>query len=135
MCPKWLHAGSLSLNLTASSYAIGPSKADDLRPEDALSGLHQGDVMPTLTVTIPCSLEALLKDAVVGRPSSLDSVVTAALSQYFQTAQHRAYQISASAALVQGVYGGLQQAVPKPKEPANREFNRGVTTTVKRISR
>jgi hypothetical protein len=36
--------------------------------------------MPKLTVTIPISLETVLKDAVAGRASSLDSVVTAALS-------------------------------------------------------
>jgi acetolactate decarboxylase len=93
-----------------------------LRREDALSGLHEGDVMPTLTVTIPSSLEAVLKDGVVGRASSLDSVVMAALSQYFQTARHRAYQISTSAALVQGVYAG---AVSSRTLLANGDFGLG----------
>ena len=62
--------------------------------------------MPNLAVTIPTSLADILKDAVATQASSLDSVVTAALSQYFQTARHRAYQISTSVALVQGVYDG-----------------------------
>lgn len=74
--------------------------------EGVVSGLHEGDVVPKLTITIPSSLEAVLKDAVVGRASSLDGVVTAALTQYFQSNRHRACQISTSAALVQGVYGG-----------------------------
>jgi hypothetical protein len=43
--------------------------------------------MPNLAVTIPIPLANILKDAVAMRASSLDSVVTAALSQYFQTAR------------------------------------------------
>jgi len=78
--------------------------------------------MPKLTVTIPSSLETVLKDAVVERASSLDSVVTAALSQYFQSDRHRVYQISTSAALVQGVYGG---AVSSRTLLANGDFGLG----------
>jgi acetolactate decarboxylase len=63
-------------------------------------------IMLNLAVTIPTSLADILKDAIATQASSLDSVVTAALSQYFQTARHRAYQVSTSAALVQGVYDG-----------------------------
>ena len=62
--------------------------------------------MPNLNVVIPSSLATILNDAVVKRSSSLDSVVTAALSQYFEIDRHRAYQISTSAALVQGAYDG-----------------------------
>lgn len=62
--------------------------------------------MANLDVVIPTSLATVLNDAVAMRHSSLDSVVTAALGQYFQTARHRAYQISTSAALVQGVSEG-----------------------------
>ncbi len=62
--------------------------------------------MPNLNVVIPSSLATILNDAVVKRASSLDSVVTAALSQYFEIDRHRAYQISTSAALVQGAYDG-----------------------------
>ncbi len=40
--------------------------------------------MPNLTVVIPASLPTILKDTVVTRASSLYSVVTAPLSQYFQ---------------------------------------------------
>ncbi|MCU1299299.1 MAG: alpha-acetolactate decarboxylase [Acidobacteriaceae bacterium] len=78
--------------------------------------------MPNLNVVIPSSLANILNDAVVSRGSSLDSVVTAALSQYFQTTRHRAYQISTSAALVQGIYDG---AVSSRTLLANGDFGLG----------
>ena len=53
--------------------------------------------MPNLTVVIPDSLASTPNDAVARRTTSSDSVVSAALSQYFQTGRHRAYQISTSA--------------------------------------
>jgi hypothetical protein len=56
--------------------------------------------VPNLAVIIPTSLAAILKDAVFTRASSLDSVVTAVLSQYLQSGRNRAYQISTSAALL-----------------------------------
>jgi acetolactate decarboxylase len=93
-----------------------------LELEDPSSELDECDVMPKLTVTIPSSLETVLKDAVVERASSLDSVVTAALSQYFQSDRHRVHQISTSAALVQGVYGG---AVSSRTLLANGDFGLG----------
>ncbi len=62
--------------------------------------------MPNLNVVIPTPLAATLNDAVARRVSSLDSIVTAALSQYFEIDRHRAYQISTSAALVQGASDG-----------------------------
>jgi acetolactate decarboxylase len=66
--------------------------------------------MPNLNVVIPTSLSTMLNDAVVQRASSLDSVVTAALSHYFEIDRHRVYQISTSAALVQGAYDGAVSA-------------------------
>jgi hypothetical protein len=62
--------------------------------------------MPNLNVVIPDSLASILNNVVVRRATSPDSIVAAALSQYFQTGRHRAYQISTSAALVQGVSEG-----------------------------
>ena len=78
--------------------------------------------MPNLTVIIPDSLASLLNDIVARRATSFDSVVTAALSQYFQSGRHRAYQISTSAALVQGVSEG---AVSSRKLLANGDFGVG----------
>ncbi len=78
--------------------------------------------MPNLTVVIPDSLDSLLSNIVARRSISPDSVVTAALSQYFQTSRHRAYQISTSAALVQGVSEG---AVSSRKLLANGDFGLG----------
>jgi len=78
--------------------------------------------MPNLNVVIPDSLASILNNAVARRATSPDSVVTAALSQYFQTGRHRAYQISTSAALVQGVSGG---AVSSGKLLANGDFGLG----------
>src|SRR5258708_29205208 len=78
--------------------------------------------MPNLNVVIPDSLASDLNNAVARWATSPDSVVTAALSQYFQTCRHRAYQISTSAALVQGVSGG---AVSSGKLLANGDFGLG----------
>src|SRR6266404_13326 len=82
----------------------------------------EGYVMPNLSVIIPDSLVRILNDAVARRATSPDSLVTAALSQYFQTGRHRAYQISTSAALVQGVSEG---AVSSRKLLANGDFGLG----------
>ena len=78
--------------------------------------------MPNLCVVIPPSLEAVLKDAAARQASSPDSIVTAALGRYFQTSRHRAYQVSTSAALVQGVYQG---AVSSRTLLANGDFGLG----------
>jgi acetolactate decarboxylase len=78
--------------------------------------------MPNLTVVIPASLASILQDAIAARATSADSVVTAALSQYFQSVRHRAYQISTSAALVRGVYDG---AVSSRTLLANGDFGLG----------
>jgi acetolactate decarboxylase len=78
--------------------------------------------MPNLTVVIPDSLASILNNAVARRATSPDSVVTAALSEYFQSGRHRAYQISTSAALVQGVSAG---AVSSRRLLANGDFGLG----------
>src|SRR5260370_41586953 len=78
--------------------------------------------MPNLSVVIPDSLASILKNAVARRATSPDSVVTAALSEYFQSGRHRAYQISTSAALVQGVSAG---AVSSRRLLANGDFGLG----------
>src|SRR6266481_2914719 len=78
--------------------------------------------MPNLNVVIPDSLASILNNAVARRATSPDSVVTAALSEYFQSGRHRAYQISTSAALVQGVSAG---AVSSRRLLANGDFGLG----------
>ena len=78
--------------------------------------------MPNLTVVIPGSLASILNKAVARRATSPDSIVTVALSQYFQTSRHRAYQVSTSAALVQGVSAG---AVSSRKLLTNGDFGLG----------
>src|SRR6266853_5623792 len=82
----------------------------------------EGYVMPNLSVIIPDSLVRILNNAVARRATSPDSLVTAALSQYFQSGRHRAYQISTSAALVQGVSEG---AVSSRKLLGNGDFGLG----------
>ncbi len=78
--------------------------------------------MTNLSVVIPDSLASILNNTVARRSTSPDSVVTAALSQYFQIGRHRAYQISTSAALVQGMSDG---AVSSRKLLANGDFGLG----------
>jgi Alpha-acetolactate decarboxylase len=77
--------------------------------------------MLNLTVVSPDSLASILKNAVARRATSPDSVVTAELSQYFQTGRHRAYQVSTSAALVQGVSAGAVSS----RKLANGDFGLG----------
>jgi acetolactate decarboxylase len=62
--------------------------------------------MADLAVTIPSSLEAAARDLSTQRRTSLDSLVSAALSEYLHSSPRRMYQISTSTALVEGVYWG-----------------------------
>jgi acetolactate decarboxylase len=62
--------------------------------------------MPTLTVVIPSSLDAAARDTAGQRGTSLDTIVSAALGEYLNSQRHRMYQISTSAALVEGADTG-----------------------------
>ena len=62
--------------------------------------------MAKLSVTIPSSLEAAVRDLSTQRKTSLDGLVSAALSEYVHSSPRRMYQISTSTALVEGAYSG-----------------------------
>ena len=62
--------------------------------------------MPTLNIVVPTSVDASLRAAAIKRRTSLDSLASAALSEYLKSDDHRMYQISTSNALVEGVYSG-----------------------------
>jgi acetolactate decarboxylase len=62
--------------------------------------------MPNLAVTIPSSLEVAPRKLSTQCKTSLDSVVSTALSEYLQSSVRRIYQISTSTALVEGVHCG-----------------------------
>jgi len=62
--------------------------------------------MPALTVLIPSSLDAAARDMAGRRGTSLDTIVSAALGEYLNSQRHRMYQISTSAALVEGADTG-----------------------------
>ena len=62
--------------------------------------------MAKLAVTIPSSLEAAVRDLSTQRKASLDSLASAAPSEYAHSSPRRMYQISTSTALVEGVYSG-----------------------------
>ena len=62
--------------------------------------------MPTLTVAIPSSLDAAARAAARQRGTSLDTIVSAAMGEYLNSQLHRMYQISTSAALVEGADTG-----------------------------
>jgi len=62
--------------------------------------------MAKLAATIPSSLDATVRDLSRQRKTSLDSLVSAALSEYVHSSPRRMYQISTSTALVEGVYSG-----------------------------
>jgi acetolactate decarboxylase len=62
--------------------------------------------MPKLAVKISSLLEAVARDLSTERKTSLDDLVSAALSEYLLSTPRRMYQISTSTALVEGVYAG-----------------------------
>jgi acetolactate decarboxylase len=78
--------------------------------------------VPNISVVVPGFLDTAIKQAAAARGSSVESIVNAALGQYFQTTRHRLYQISTAAALVQGVFGG---AVSSRTLPAHGDFGLG----------
>ncbi len=69
--------------------------------------------MPTLTVVIPSSLDVAVRDTATRRGTSLDNLVSMALSEYVKSKRHRIYQISTSTALVAGVDQG-GRLIPHP---------------------
>ncbi|HWY70949.1 MAG TPA: acetolactate decarboxylase [Terriglobales bacterium] len=62
--------------------------------------------MGNLAVTIPPSLENLVRDFSNQSKISVDSLVGAALSTYLESLTPRIYQVSTSTALVEGIYTG-----------------------------
>ena len=64
------------------------------------------NTMPTLNIVVPTSVEAALRAAAIKRRTSVNSMANAALSDYLKSDGHRMYQISTSAALVEGAYSG-----------------------------
>jgi acetolactate decarboxylase len=62
--------------------------------------------MANLSVTIPLSLETEPRDLCAQRGTSLDCLVTDALSEYVQSYGRNMFQSSTTAALVEGVYSG-----------------------------
>jgi acetolactate decarboxylase len=60
--------------------------------------------MANLDTAIPASLKAALDTEIARTKRTLSSVVTAALSQYFDMQLHTLFQVSTSGALVAGVY-------------------------------
>lgn len=65
--------------------------------------------MPNLSVVVPGFLYTAVKQAAAARGSSVDSIVNAALGQYFQTTRCRPYQIPTAAVLVEGVFQGANR--------------------------
>jgi acetolactate decarboxylase len=62
--------------------------------------------MANIAVAMSSSLELAARDLSIQRHTSLDSLVSAALTEYLQSSARRMYQISTSTALVEGVYSG-----------------------------
>src|ERR1700722_8971599 len=91
----------------------GSFKINTLRTVSARAGWHRDCIsylreikMPALTVLIPSSLDAAARDMAGRRGTSLDTIVSAALGEYLNLQRHRMYQISTSAALVEGADTG-----------------------------
>jgi acetolactate decarboxylase len=62
--------------------------------------------MAHIAVKISSLLEGVARDLSAERKTSLDHLVSAALSEYLLSSPRRMYQISTSTALVEGVYSG-----------------------------
>lgn len=60
----------------------------------------------TLEITMPSSLEAATRALASKRGVQIGDLVSSALQEYIQTSRTRIYQISTSAALVEGVHSG-----------------------------
>src|SRR5258708_18035417 len=78
--------------------------------------------MANLAVKISSLLEGVARDLSAERKTSLDDVVSAALSEYLLSSPRRMYQISTSTALVEGVYAG---SVPSSTLLENGDFGLG----------
>jgi acetolactate decarboxylase len=78
--------------------------------------------MANLAVKISSLLEAVARDLSTERKTSLDDLVSAALSEYLHSSPRRMYQISTSTALVEGVYAG---SVPSSTLLENGDFGVG----------
>jgi acetolactate decarboxylase len=62
--------------------------------------------MKTITCSLPDSLESALQQRMDADNESRDHIVARALSEYLSTPLHTLFQVSTSAALVEGVYQG-----------------------------
>src|SRR6266849_8533231 len=78
--------------------------------------------MANLAVKISSLLESVARDLSTERKTSLDSLVSAALSEYLVSSPRRLYQLSTSTALVEGVYAG---SVPSSTLLENGDFGLG----------
>ncbi len=63
-------------------------------------------IMKSITCSLPDSLYEALEERVRKEKANRDHVVSVALSQYFGKAIHTLFQVSTSAALVEGLYQG-----------------------------
>jgi acetolactate decarboxylase len=78
--------------------------------------------MANLAVKISSLLESVARDLSTERKTSLDDLVSAALSEYLRSSPRRLYQISTSTAVVEGVYDG---SVPSSTLLENGDFGVG----------
>lgn len=78
--------------------------------------------MANLAVKVSSLLEGVARDLSTERKTSLDHLVSAALSEYLLSSPRRMYQISTSTALVEGVYAG---SVPSSTLLENGDFGLG----------
>jgi acetolactate decarboxylase len=62
--------------------------------------------MKTISCSVPDSLEAALKQRMDADKETRDHIVARALSEYLATPVHTLFQVSTSAALVEGIYQG-----------------------------
>jgi acetolactate decarboxylase len=62
--------------------------------------------MKTISCYLPDSLESALQQRMDADKESRDHIVARALSQYLATPLHTLFQVSTSAALVEGIYQG-----------------------------
>src|SRR5271170_2330843 len=62
--------------------------------------------MKPITCQLPASLSIALQTRAEAENESVDHIVAVALSDYFETPLHTLFQVSTSAALVEGIYQG-----------------------------
>jgi|SRR5208283_996047 len=89
--------------------------------------------MKSITCNLPDSIHKALQERMESDKESCDHVVSMALSQYLGKPIHTLFQVSTSAALVEGLYQGAMRSGPQSRlrAPRRQPTCRGVDSVLR----